>query len=284
VTLSKPQTLIFLSVDDFLLRNEWAGDVPAVSSKEIKPEQDFRILDLFEDFDVRATFFIPAIIAELFPDRVRDVANRGFEVAAHGYRHENLTFLEEADRRQVITRSVKMLEKCINKNVLGWRSPGLHIDDSLYRVLKETHVEWCSNIELPLSLKHVPFMFKGKTELPISSIDLKLYGSGLSPARVCDRWLASLRKGHAVFTLVLHPWVQLNELERLNGLRLFLEKAVTMEKVRFCSGSEIYDCFVLRGSSVYGTVLSSVSNLWKRFSRRVQGPILNAQKLLSAQS
>jgi peptidoglycan/xylan/chitin deacetylase (PgdA/CDA1 family) len=284
VTLSEPQTLIFLSVDDFFLRNEWAGDVPVVSSRKIKPEQDFRILDLFEDFDVSATFFIPGIIADLFPERVRDVANRGFEVAAHGYRHENLTFLEEADRRQLVMRSVKILEKCIDKNVLGWRSPGLHIDDSLYRVLKETHVEWCSNVELPLSLKHVPFMFKGKTELPILSIDLKLYGSGLSPARVCDNWLANLQKGHAVFTLVLHPWVQLNELERFNGLRLFLEKAVTMEKVKFCSGSEIYYRFVLQGSSVYGTILSSVSNLWKRFSRRAQRPILRAQKLLHTQS
>jgi peptidoglycan/xylan/chitin deacetylase (PgdA/CDA1 family) len=269
-------------VDDFLLRNEWAGDVPAVSSKEIAPEQDFRILDLFEDFCVIATLFIPGIIAELFPDRVRSIASRGFEVAAHGYKHENLTLLKEADSRRLIIRSVDMLEKCVNKNVLGWRSPGLHIDDGLYRGLKDTHVGWCSDVELPLSLKHVPFTFKGKVQLPIASIDLKLYGSGVSPARACDKWLASLQKGHAVFTLVLHPWVQLNESERLNCLRLFLEKAVTMDKVKFCSGSEIYDRFLSQGSSVYGSVLSSVSNLWKRFSGRAQDPLLKAQKLIPA--
>jgi hypothetical protein len=59
-----------------------------------------------------------------------------------------------------------------------------------------------------------------------------------------------------------------------------LEKAVTMDKVKFCSGSEIYNRFVLQGSSVYGTVLSSVLNLWKRFSRRAQDPLLKAQKLM----
>lgn len=278
--MSDPQTLFFLTLDDFLLRNEWAGDVPAVSSKEIDSEQDFRILDLLEDFGVIATLFIPGRIAELFPDRVRSVADRGFEVAAHGYKHENLTLLEEASRKEFMVRSVDLLEKCVNKNVLGWRSPGLHIDDGLYRALKDTHVEWCSDVELPLSLKHVPFMFKGKAQLPIASIDLKLYGSGVSPARACDKWLASLQKGHTVFTLVLHPWVQLNKAERLNCLKLFLEKAVTMDRVKFCSGSEIYNRFVLQGSSVYGTVLSSVLNLWKRFSRRAQDPLLKAQKLM----
>jgi hypothetical protein len=271
-------------VDDFLLRNEWAGDVPVVSSKGIKPEQDFRILDLFEDFDVAATFFIPGIIAELFPERVRDVAKRGFEVAAHGHKHENLTFLEKADRRQLIMRSIKMLEKCINKDVLGWRSPGLHIDGNMYRILKETHVRWCSNIELPLRLKHVPFMFEGKAELPIASIDLKLYSSGLPPVKICEKWLACLQRGHEIFTLVIHPWVQLSNEERLNSLRGFLETSVSMDNVRYCTGSDIYGRYVIHGNSIYATILSSISNLWKRFSRRAQGPVLRVQKSLSGYS
>ena len=280
--MSDPQTLFFLTLDDFLLRNEWAGDVPAISSKKIDPEQDFRILDLFEDFGVIATLFMPGTIAELFHDRVRGAADRGFEVAAHGHKHENLTLLKEANRIQLITRSVDMLEKCIKKNVLGWRSPGLHIDGSLYRALKDTHVRWCSNVELPASLRHVPFIFRGKVELPIASIDLKLYERGMSPEKACDKWLASMKKGHAVFTLVLHPWAQLNNSGRLTCLRQFLDQAVTIDKVKFCSGSEIYDQFVLQGNSVYGTVLSSISNLWKRLSRRAQDPILKAQKLIFA--
>jgi hypothetical protein len=280
--LSNPKTLIFLTVDDFLLRNEWVGDVPVISSKKIDAEQDFRVLDLFEDFGVVATLFIPGIIAEMFPDRVQNVASRGFEVGAHGYKHENFTLLEEGDRRRLIPNSLSILEECVGKKVLGWRFPGLHIDSGLYQTLKDTHVEWCSNVELPLSLKHVPFMFRGKVELPISSIDLKMYRRGVSPARACDKWLANLQKGHEIFTLVVHPWVQLQESKRLSHLRLFLEKAVTMDNVEFCSGSEIYLRFVSQQSSAYGTVLSSVSNLWKRIPGRFRNPLVKTQKMTPA--
>lgn len=280
--MSDRRTIVFLTVDDFLLRNEWIGDVPVVSSKKIDAEQDFRILDLFEDFGVVATLFIPGIIAELFPDRVQSVANRGFEVAAHGYKHENFTLLEEKDRKRLTVNSLNVLEKCAGKKVLGWRSPGLHIGNDFYQTLKDTHVEWCSNVELPLSLKHVPFMFRGKVELPISSIDLKMYRSGVSPAKVCDKWLANLQKGHAVFTLVVHPWVQLQESKRLNHLRIFLERATTMDNVEFYSGSEIYDHFVSQHGSVYGAVLSSVSNLWKRLPKRFRNSLVKAQNMAPA--
>jgi peptidoglycan/xylan/chitin deacetylase (PgdA/CDA1 family) len=281
VTLSRPQTLVFLSVDDFLLRNEWAGDVPVVFSKDIKPEEDFRVLDLFEDLDISATVFIPGKVAELFPKKLQEVAEKGFEVAAHGYLHENLSLLEEVERKQRILRSVDLLEKCVRKEVLGWRSPGLHIDDSLYKILENTHVQWCSNIELPLRFKHVPFMYKGKMELPIASIDLKLYESGFSPEKVRDKWSSILERNSRIVAIVIHPWVQLKSDERMNSLKQFLEAATSKENVKICAGSDIYEQYALQKRSIYGSALSVITRLWKRFSKRAQAPISKTQKVLS---
>jgi peptidoglycan/xylan/chitin deacetylase (PgdA/CDA1 family) len=265
VTLSRSQTLVFLSVDDFLLRNEWAGDVPVVSSKDVKPEEDFRILDLFEDFDISATLFIPGKVAELFPNKLQDVTDKGFEVAAHGYLHENLSLLEEVERKQRILGSIDLLEKCVRKEVLGWRSPGLHIDNSLYRILENTHVQWCSNIELPLRFKHVPFVYKGKMELPIASIDLKLYENGFSPKKICDKWLSILERNNEIVTIVIHPWVQLKSDERMSSLRQFLEAATSRENVKICAGSDIYKQFASQELSIYGSALSAIARLWKSF-------------------
>jgi peptidoglycan/xylan/chitin deacetylase (PgdA/CDA1 family) len=281
VTLSRPQTLVFLSVDDFLLRNEWAGDVPVVSSKDVKPEEDFRILDLFEDFDISATLFIPGKVAELFPNKLQEVADKGFEVAAHGYLHENLSLLDEVERKQRILRAIDLLEKCVRKEVLGWRSPGLHTDDSLYKILENTHVQWCSNIELPLRFKHVPFMYKGKMELPIASIDLKLYESGFSPEKVCDKWLSILERNNEIVTIVIHPWVQLKSNERMSSLKQFLEEVASRENVKICAGSDIYRQYALQERSIYGSALSAIARLWKRFSKRAQAPISKTQKVLS---
>jgi peptidoglycan/xylan/chitin deacetylase (PgdA/CDA1 family) len=281
VTLSRPQTLVFLSIDDFLLRNEWAGDVPVVSSKDIKPEEDFRVVDLFEDLDISATLFIPGKVAELFPNKLQEVADKGFEVAAHGYLHENLSLLEEVERKQRILGSVDLLEKCVRKEVLGWRSPGLHIDDSLYKILENTHVQWCSNIELPLRFKHVPFMYKGKMELPIASIDLKLYEAGFSPEKVCDKWSSILERKNEIVTIVIHPWVQLKSDERMSSLKQFLEAAASRENVKICAGSDIYKQYASQELSIYGSALSAIARLWKRFSKRAQAPISKTQKVLS---
>lgn len=279
--MSRPQTLVFLSVDDFLLRNEWAGDVPVVSSKDIKPEEDFRILDLFEDFDISATLFIPGKVAELFPNKLQEVTDKGFEVAAHGYLHENLSLLEEVERKRRILGSVDLLEKCVRKEVLGWRSPGLHTDDSLYKILENTHVQWCSNIELPLRFKHVPFMYKGKMELPIASIDLKLYESGFNPEKVRDKWLSILERNNEIVTIVIHPWVQLKSDKRIGSLKQFMEAAASRENVKICAGSDIYKQYALKERSIYGSALSAIASLWKRFSKRAQAPISKTQKVLS---
>lgn len=279
--MSKHQTLIFLSVDDFFLRNEWADDVPVISSEEIRPEEDFRIIDILKDRRVPATFFVPGILAELFPSTLKKLVESGFEVAAHGYRHENLALLKEFERRQRVQKSLDALEKAMGKKILGWRSPGLHVDDSLYKVLKDSHVRWCSNIELPTHFKQTPFMYKGKLELPIASIDLKLYQTGFPPSRVCNKWLSGLDRGHDIFTIVIHPWVQLKSDERLRSLRIFLEAANSKENVKFCSGSDVYGQYVSMGQSVYGAALSTISRIWKSFSRRAQAPLSRTQKVLS---
>ena len=279
--MSRLKTLVFFSVDDLFLRNEWAGDITVVSSKEIEPEEDLKILDLLEDFDTPSTLFIPGKIAELFPAKLKEVATRGFEVAAHGYRHENLCLLKEAERKKRVLKSVNLLEKCIGKEVLGWRSPGLHIDDSLYKILKETRVKWCSNIELPLHFRSVPLTYGGKMELPIASVDLKLYQKGFNPAKVCDIWLSALKKGNEIFTIVIHPWVQLNSADRLHGLKLFLELATSRENVEFCMGSAIYRQCISQPHSTYGSMLSATARLWKQFSKQAQAPLSMAQKVFS---
>ena len=47
-----------------------------------------RLLDLFGRSDVTATFFVLGWVAERFPALVREIADRGHEVASHGYNHQ----------------------------------------------------------------------------------------------------------------------------------------------------------------------------------------------------
>src|SRR5439155_777302 len=46
-----------------------------------------RLLAMFEQFDVRGTFFVLGWVAERYPQLVRDIAGRGHEIACHGFSH-----------------------------------------------------------------------------------------------------------------------------------------------------------------------------------------------------
>lgn len=274
----RPKTQIVLTVDDVFLRNEWTDGIETVSSNKIRPEEDSDVLDMLELMDTNATLFVSGIVAKLFPEKLKELARRNFEIAAHGYRHENFRMLTEPKQKRRIELSVRLLENCISKKVLGWRSPGLHTGITSYRMMKNSGIRWCSNIEVPLFFKHVPFQYHGMVELPIALIDLKLYESRFSPAKVRQKLLTSLNQHHRIFTLVIHPWAQLREPERLQAFRDFLEEARSREGVTFRNGSYVYEQFVSEGASVYGSALSTALGLWKRISPRIRGSVSRAHR------
>ena len=58
-----------------------------------------RILKLLEKYGVRATFFVPAVTALLYPDEQRRVIAEGHEIGIHGWIHELNSVLPDARAR-----------------------------------------------------------------------------------------------------------------------------------------------------------------------------------------
>ena len=61
-----------------------------------------RTLDLLDEFGIRATFFVLGWLADVCPELVRGVAERGHEIASKGYSHRGIRgriFLDVASRR-----------------------------------------------------------------------------------------------------------------------------------------------------------------------------------------
>jgi len=82
-----------------------------------------RILALLDKYGIRATFFTPGWTAEHYPDIVRELVNRGHEVAAHGYLHENLSEMSAAGERDVHEKSVRILQDVAGVRPIGFRAP-----------------------------------------------------------------------------------------------------------------------------------------------------------------
>ena len=89
-----------------------------------------RILDLFAEEDVRATFFVLGWVAERFPRLVRQIAAAGHEIASHGYHHQLLYTLTPAQFREDVRASKALLEQTSGVPVIGFRAPSYSIVES----------------------------------------------------------------------------------------------------------------------------------------------------------
>ncbi len=88
------------------------------------------MLDLLDEFEVTATFFVVADMVEHYPELVESIAERGHEIGCHGLHHtckidsktkEPLMSNKEFEER---TRKAKeMLERACKENVIGYRAP-----------------------------------------------------------------------------------------------------------------------------------------------------------------
>lgn len=91
-----------------------------------------RALELFERLGARATFFMIGREAETYPDTVREIAERGHEVASHSMTHR-LPFASLDDQRaqEEIADSKALLQRLSGTPVAGFRAPSWDVDPKL---------------------------------------------------------------------------------------------------------------------------------------------------------
>src|ERR1700704_1310495 len=80
-----------------------------------------RLLGLLDYLAVPATFFIPGYIAEHHPRMVEAIVARGHEVGLHGYLHEKLATLSEAEEEAILGRSIEVLTRLTGARPVGYR-------------------------------------------------------------------------------------------------------------------------------------------------------------------
>lgn len=188
-----------------------------------------RLLDLFDEFDVRATFFILGWVADRHGRLVRDIQARGHEVASHGHGHRLVYDQTPELFREDIRRAKATLEQVSGTRVTGYRAPSYSITArSLWAIdiLVEEGYEYDSSIfpvrhdryGMPDAPRHAHVLTTRSgplVELPpatarIGGANLPVAGGGyfrLLPYQ-WTRWglrrINTLEQQPAVF--YLHPW------------------------------------------------------------------------------
>jgi len=102
-------------------------DFLALGAREYGANFGFRrLLDVLDKVRVKATVLTSGLMAELFPETLKEAVLRGHEVACHHWDQSKHPFeyatMEE--EREAITRSVEAIERATGIRPLGYMSPG----------------------------------------------------------------------------------------------------------------------------------------------------------------
>ena len=112
-----------------------------------------RVLDMLDEFDVKATFFVVADVVEHYPGLVESIVERGHEIGCHGLHHackidpkakKQLVSGKEFEERTL--KAKEMLEGVCKKKVIGYRAPNALIGGWMLDSLEKIGFKYDSSV------------------------------------------------------------------------------------------------------------------------------------------
>jgi peptidoglycan-N-acetylglucosamine deacetylase len=181
-----------------------------------------RILDILGAQGVKASFFVPAVTAQLYPEEQRRVAAEGHEIGIHGWIHERNSELPLQAERDLQMRSADMLERVAGIRPVGIRTPSWDFSPNTLAITREMGLVYDSSLMADVDCYELLMNGErtGVVELPVEWIrddavyfNMNRFSSlrpYTAPADVFDifrrEFDAAYREG-GVFQLTMHPHI-----------------------------------------------------------------------------
>lgn len=226
-----------------------------------------RLLELFDDHDVPATWFVPGHTIESFPDAAEDVWSHGHEIQHHGWSHTPpADYDSRAAEREDLERGIAAIEDLTGRAPTGYRSPSWDFSDHTVDLLVDLGFEWDSSgmardfepyrlrqdsvpddpmagpydvgeatdvVELPVSWQRddfPPLAFTGNRGFVDEAAVFAAWRDGLE-------WMVEHVDG-GVYVLTMHPQV-MGQGRRVGKLEALIEFVESLDGVVFRELSEV---------------------------------------------
>lgn len=178
-----------------------------------------RLLEVFEEYGIKATFFVPAMVAKRYEEDIKDLVKRGHEIACHGYEHENFALLSEEEQEDKISKAVNIIEDITDKKVLGFRAPEGELTLTTLELAKKYGMVYSSNLSDDDRPYYIPMGEGQLLEIPIhwDLFDFPYFGFNYGPAFPAGQGRV------ANYTQVLENWMNEYKGYHENGLCYVLQ-------------------------------------------------------------
>ena len=241
---NEPKNAMTIDVEDYFQVSALSSNISfdQWSKHDCRVEHNMaRLLKLFDQHDVKATFFTLGWIAKHYPKVVNQIVEGGHELASHGRNHVRVFDQTPQEFSQDIRETKKLLEDIGGVEVKGYRAASFSIDERnlwAYDCLADAGYRYSSSV-YPVQHDHygMPnaprFSFyahsSGLVEVPISTVRLmnRLWPSGgggyfrFFPYTISKQLIQTVNvkeKRSAIF--YLHPWEIDPDQPRQNNLPL----------------------------------------------------------------
>jgi len=185
-----------------------------------------KVLDLFAESGVKATFFTLGWVAARHPRLIRRIVEEGHEVASHGWDHDRVFTMDATRFRADLKRARAALEDAAGQRVTGYRAPSFSIDQRTpwaHQVLADEGYSYSSSVA-PLAHDHYGWAEAPKhayrpvagfdlIELPITLANIagkKIATGGgffrLFPAAITDTAIERANGEARPAVFYFHPW------------------------------------------------------------------------------
>jgi polysaccharide deacetylase family protein (PEP-CTERM system associated) len=126
---SRPRLLLSIDFEDWhQLVHRRLGHADWDRPRPEFPRHVRALLDLLDELEARATFFLLGMTVTNYPGLVAEVVARGHEPASHGYAHERVhTQTREAFHADV-ARSIEAIEHASGRRPTAYRAPAFSIN------------------------------------------------------------------------------------------------------------------------------------------------------------
>ncbi len=135
----------FPSVSKFFA--EWQGRYDYIT------ESTKKLLHLLDEFNVTATIFVIADIVDNYPHLTEMLQKSGHEIACHSLHHtipyhsktkEQIQSVAEWESELV--KSIEILQKTFNREIIGYRAPGAYLADWMIPILIRNGIKYDSSV------------------------------------------------------------------------------------------------------------------------------------------
>jgi peptidoglycan/xylan/chitin deacetylase (PgdA/CDA1 family) len=229
-----------------------------------------RLLELYEKYDIKTTWFTPGHTIDTFPDVCRRILDEGHEFGHHGYYHENPTKIERDTEERLMQLALDTFDKQLGIRPRGYRSPYWDYSENTLDLIEQFGFEYDSSLmardlvpyrprrwQVYWEKGNVPGKASRVLEIPVNwyldDFPPLAYVTGIQAGMqdsetILKRWrdifdYAYERVPNACYAVAVHPQI-IGQAHHIMFFERLIEYIASKDGVWFATCAEIFDAWV----------------------------------------